>query len=500
MDPQRLNVWVAAGAVVLLVAVLAVRLSVRTGLPSLLLYLGLGLAIGEDGLGVEFDDYQLAQNLGLLALAVILAEGGLTTRWRVIRAVTPCAVLLSTAGVVVSVAVVAAGAYWLLDFDLRTALLLGAIVSSTDAAAVFAVLRVLPLRRRLVATLEAESGFNDAPVVILVTLLVSDAWDEASVWASLGAFTYQLLGGAVLGVGIARVGQELLVRSAFPSAGLYPLTTLAICLLAYATAGLAGASGFIAVYLCGLWLGNATLPHRRATLGFTEVTALLAQIGLFVLLGLLASPERLPDAALPALVSGFVLTFLARPASVLLTATWFRYPWREQVFLSWAGLRGAVPIVLTTLPATAGVPGFEQVFDTVFLLVVVYTLLQGPTLPWVARRLRVTDDMSPHDMAVEAAPLEELNADLLQVWVPATSRLVGVTVPELRLPAEAAVVLVVRGGRSIVPDAHFVFRGGDQVLIVAREGCREAAETRLRAVHRGGRLAGWYARSRRPGR
>ncbi|WP_432545248.1 potassium/proton antiporter [Kineococcus sp. SYSU DK004] len=491
MTIGELNWTVLATAALVLVAVAAVRLSTRAGLPTLLLYLGLGLLIGEAGLGLDFDDAAVTQAAGLFLLAVILAEGGLTTRWETVRPVLGLATVLATGGVVVSVAVTAAVAHFALGVDLRTAVLLGAVVSSTDAAAVFSVLRRLPVRARTRAALEAESGLNDPLVVILVTVVVSPSWEEADPLLLAGQVLYQLAAGAALGLLVARVGGWVLRRSALPSAGLYPIATLAIALLAFAVAGVAGASSFLAVYVAGLWLGNAELPHRTATIGFTEALAWLAQISLFVLLGLLASPSRLPEALVPALVVGGGLLLVARPLSVLVSATPFRVPWREQVFVSWAGLRGAVPIVLTTIPLSVGLEAATQVFDVVFLLVVVFTLLQAPTLPWLARRLGVVEDAAPSDVDVDSAPLEGLGADLVQFRVPRGSRLNGVTVQELRLPGDTVVSLVVREGRSVVPGPSTPLRTADELLLVVREADRDAVTRRLQAVSRGGRLAGW---------
>jgi cell volume regulation protein A len=246
------------------------------------------------------------------------------------------------------------------------------------------------------------------------------------------------------------------------------------------------------VYTAALVLGNSKVPHRQAVLGFADGLAWLAQIGLFVLLGLLASPARLPEALLPALLAGATLTLLARPLSVLISAIPFRVPLREQALLSWGGLRGAVPIVLTTIPSSAGLPGATQIFDIVFVLVVVFTLLQAPGLPWLARRLGLTEPASTREVEVESAPLRELNAELLQLKIPNGSRLAGVYIHELRLPPGAAVTLVVRDGVSFVPDAHTHLVAGDQVLIVATAAARAESEQRLRAVSRTGRLARWY--------
>jgi cell volume regulation protein A len=493
VDPTDLNWVLLGGAAVLLAAVAAVRISTRAGLPTLLIYLAIGLAIGEAGLGLEFENVELTQVLGTLALAVILLEGGFSTDWRVVRPVAPLAGLLATLGVAVSVGVTTGLVLLLVDVDLRTAILLGAVASSTDAAAVFAVLRQLPVRARLRATVEAESGFNDPPVIILVTVVTSSAWVEARGLGILLEVAYQLVAGALLGCLVAWAGRWVLARSALPASGLYPIATLAIAFLAFALAGVAGASALMGIYVAGLVLGNSPLPHRGATAGFAEGLAWLAQIGLFVLLGLLASPARLLDALPYALVVGGALTLVARPLSVLVCATPFRLPWREQAFISWAGLRGAVPIVLATIPMSVGLPAAHRIFDVVFLLVVVVTLVQGPTLPWVARRLGAAQDDNPRGIFIESAPLDEVDAALLQFSVPADSRLVGVEVSELRLPDGAAVSLVLRAGAVFAPGPTTVLRADDHVLLAAaREDCA-AIESRLRAISDAGRLAGWYA-------
>jgi len=482
-------VGLAAAAVVLL-GVLAVRVSSRVGLPSLLLYLGIGVAIGESGLGLRFDDAALSQTLGLAALVVILTEGGLTTRWSAVRPAVPLAVVLSTLGVAVSVLVTAAVAVALLETGWRTGLLLGAIVSSTDAAAVFSTLRALRLPPRLTATVEMESGINDAPVVILVTLLSSAA--VGSPLEVVGVVAYELVVGALVGIGVGFGAAWVLRRIALPAAGLYPLSVLSVAVGSYALAAVGQASGFLAAYLTGLVLGNVRLPHRRVTLGFVEGLAWLAQIGLFVLLGLLVSPSRLDEALLPALGIGAALLLLARPLSVFASAVWFGVPAREQLFVSWAGLRGAVPIVLATIPLTAGVPGAHTLFDVVFVLVVVFTLVQGTTLAPLARLLGLTSESAPQEVEVDAAPLQDLKADLLQVRIPARSRLHGVLVRELRLPEGAVLSLVLRDGHGFVPGPDTRLQRGDQLLVVATNRAREAVERRLRAVDRGGRLAGWF--------
>jgi cell volume regulation protein A len=451
MDPVSENgvLVLLLSCAVLLVSILAVRLTSRTGLPSLLIYLVAGLAIGEAGLGVRFEGYALTADVGLVALAIILAEGGLTTRWSVMRPALPFAIVLATIGVLLSVVVIAAVCFFVLGTDVRTAIILGSVVSSTDAAAVFSVLRKLSLRQQLTAALEAESGLNDAPVLVLVALASSDAWGQTSVLASVGTGTYQLLAGTAIGIAVGAVGSLLLDRVALPSAGLYPLATVALALAAFGIATAGRASGFLGVYFAALVLGNAKLPHRRAVLGFTSSLALLAEAGLFILLGLLASPARLPEAVPAALLIGAVATLLARPLAVAVSAAPFRMPWREQVFLAWTGLRGAVPIVVAIIPITQGLPAAERVLDVVFVLVVVYTAVQAPTLPWVGRRLGLAEvNRPPVEVEVETAPLAQARADLLHVQVPAGSKIHGVYPAELRLPSGALLTLIIRDGRD----------------------------------------------------
>ncbi len=491
---SQLNVWLLAGGLVLLVAVAAVRLSDRSGLPTLLLYLGLGVAIGEAGLGLRFDDPELTQVLGYVALVVILAEGGLTTNWSSIRSSIGPAAALSTLGVVVSVGVVGVAAHSILTVTWPVALLVGAVLTSTDAAAVFSVLRKVPLPRRLTGVLEAESGFNDAPVVILVVALSDQAAHPGSShpwWMLLVLAVVELGVGAGVGGLVGWAGGWALRRLSVPSSALFSLAVISLAVVAYAGAAVLHSSGFLATYVAGLVLGNSRLPHRTATRGFAEGLGWLAQIGLFVLLGLLASPARLGHQILPALALGVVLVLLARPLSVVVSLVGFRMPWREQAFLSWAGLRGAVPVVLATVPVTMGVPGIRWLFDLVFVLVVIFTLVQAPTLPWLARRLRLGSGVSTRDVDVEASPLAELGADVLQVRVGEDSRLHGVEVFELRLPAGAQVTLVVRDGTGFVPQPSTVLRHGDSLLVVTTAQVRTQAERRIRAVSRRGRLAGW---------
>jgi len=496
-DADQLDSFLLVGSVVTILAILAVRVSTRAGLPSLLLYLLIGAVLGEAGLGVQFEDVQLAHALGLGALVVILAEGGLTTKWREIRPVLPLGVSLATVGVAVSVGVMALGGHYLFGLPWELAVLLGAVTSPTDAAAVFSVLRVVPLPRRLTGTLEAESGLNDAPTVVLVSLVSTGAALDHGVAGLLGVIAFELVAGALIGLAIGAGGAWVMRRAALPSSGLYPLSVLALTLLAYSLGAATNASGFAAVYVAALVLGNSELPHRAATRSFSEGVAWLAQIGLFVMLGLLLNPGRITWSSVGiALAAGLVLTVVARPLSVLVSAVparlrGARLRWREGVFMSWAGLRGAVPIVFATIPLAEGVHDSERLFDIVFVMVVVSTLVTGPTLPRVATLLGVARRYEPRDLDFEAAPLERVAADLLQIRISSKSLLHGVEVGELRLPLGASVSMVIRDGHAIVPEQRTVLKRGDNLLVVTPRKLREATEARLRQVSHGGRLAQW---------
>jgi len=496
---EQLNLALLAGPAVLLVAVAAVRLSVGTGFPSLLLYLALGLAIGEGGFGLQFEDAELTSVLGYAALVLILAEGGLTTNWKTIRPSVPPAALLATVGTCVSVAVAGSAAHFVLSLDWPLALLLGAAISSTDAAAVFSVLRRVPLPPRLVGMLEAESGFNDAPVVIIVIALTEVAHGGAKHGFGylLGEAAFELVIGTAIGLGAGFLGAAALRRVALPSSGLYPIAVFGFAIGSYGAAATLHASGFIAVYLSSLVLGNSRLPHGVAVRGFAEGLGWIAQIGLFVLLGLLASPERLPEQVGPAFLIGLILLLVARPLSVLASVSWFRVGLRDQVFLSWAGLRGAVPVVLATVPVAQGVENSRQLFDIVFCLVLIFTLVQAPTLPWVAKRLGLTEDSPTIGLDVESVPLGARGADVLQAHVGPSSRLHGVEIFELRLPFGANVTLILRDGEAIVPDNRTALRHGDDLILVTPAAVRDATEARLKAISLGGKLSAWHDKAAR---
>jgi cell volume regulation protein A len=403
--------------------------------------------------------------------------------------------MLATVGVTISVVVVALGSHYLLGLDWEIAVLLAAVTSPTDAAAVFSVLRAVPLKHRISGVLESESGLNDAPIVVLVVAISAGHISDKTPFEFFLLIVAELVGGALIGFVIGRLGALTLRASALPASGLYPIAILALSVLAYGTAASVHASGFAGVYIAALVLGNADLPHRAATRSFAEGIGSLAQIGLFIMLGLLADPGEIRWWHVwTAIAAGAILTFVARPLSILVSSIGQNYGKREQTFIAWAGLRGAVPIILATIPLANGVKDSEDLFNIVLVFVILYTLIQAPTLGWLARRTNVLTD-APRDVEVEAAPLEKISADLLQIHVPRGSKLVGVEMGELRLPEGASISLVVRQGVTLVPDRTMRIKLRDDLLIVTPRAARDATEQRLRDVGRNGRLAGWQTDS-----
>ena len=494
LDAEQMGHLLFFGASVTLVAILAVRLTLRAGFPSLVLYLLIGVLLGEADLGLHFDDPDVAAALGYAGLALILSEGGLTTHWPEFRKGLRIGFSLATVGVAVGVTLMSVGLHYVLDMPWQLAAILSAVIAPTDSAAVFSILRRVPIPRRIGGTLEAESGLNDAPTAVLVTLLSAGSALDHGVLGFAGLVVYQLAAGVAIGLAVGFGGAWVIRRAALPASGLYPLSVLCLCLVAFGGAVFVSASGFAAVYVAALVLGNAELPHRGATQSFAEGLGWLAQIGIFVMLGLLVSPRDLGvHVIIEAVVVGFLLSFVARPVLVVVSSLFAWTPVNEQIFIAWARLGGAVPIVLATIPLAEGVDRADEVFNIVFVITVVYTLLTGPTLPFAGRVLRVVVPEEPRDPEIEAAPLEQIAADLLQISITTKSRMHGVEVSELRLPVGSSVTLIVRDGMTLVPDGRTVLRRGDSLLVVTPRKHRERTEERLRAVSRRGRLADWYS-------
>ena len=390
----RIDEQILVGGAILLLAVISAVATRRLRFPLLITFLALGMILGSDGIGgIYFDNADLARSIGIVGLIAILFEGGLTTQWRDLRPVVAPAALLGTLGVVITAGVTGVAAYQLFDLSWSQALLLGAVVGSTDAAAVFATLRFTGLRRRLATLLAAESGANDPMAVALTIGLISWIEHPAYDLGDLLVLLARQLGlGLLVGLILGFVASKLLPHMPTELAPFAAVASIGIAAVSYGVAASVHGSGFLAVYIVGLWLGNRPMPLRRTIVTFHEGLAFLAQVVLFIVLGLLVFPRQLGSVAWSALALSAVLVLVARPLAVVLSVTPFRFGLREQLFLSWAGLRGAVPIVLATFALSAEVAGSNTIFNAVFFVVLVSTIAQGMTLEPFARRLGLTTE------------------------------------------------------------------------------------------------------------
>jgi len=449
----------------------------RVGVPSLVAFLALGMLLGSDGPGgIEFDDAELARSVGIVGLAAILYEGGLSTSWRRLRAVAVPAGLLSTVGVVVTAVLTGAAAYLLFDLSWLGSVLLGAVVASTDAAAVFATLRYTHIRRRLARTLEAETGLND-PVAIALTIGLIDWIDKPSFGFPdlLLLVVRQLTLGLLTGVVLGAVAMWVFARLPQSIGAFVPVASVAAAALSFGAADVIGGSGFLAVYLVGLAVGSTPSRYRRQLVTFHEGLAFLAQVTMFIVLGLLVFPSDLPAVALAGLALAGLLVVVIRPVAVLIATAFQNFTTRERALLGWAGLRGAVPIVLATFVLSSDLGKAETIFNAVFFVVVVSTLVQGTTLEWIAARLGLVDPRP----ALVAAPLEVDalgSLELVEFDVAGDHAISGAEVRELGLPRSALIAVVARHGETIPPRGTTVIQPGDRLFVLAPRAMRAALE------------------------
>ncbi|HVE80303.1 MAG TPA: potassium/proton antiporter, partial [Gemmatimonadaceae bacterium] len=438
-EPFATALLFATLGALLAVSVLFSRASQRASVPVALIFLAIGMLAGSEGIGgIAFEDYRLAFRLGTVALVLILFDGGLNTPASVVRRYIGPATVLATLGVVGTAVLLALGARWL-GFPWPVALLLGAVVSSTDAAAVFAVLRNsgTQLKRRVGVTLEVESGINDPMAVILTTVLTANLvkGDPTLGWHLPLEIAREFVLGAAFGAGLGFGGRFVLARVRLSAGGLYAAFSLALALLAFSLPTLVDGSGFLAVYIAAVILGNGELPYRASLLRVHDALAWLSQIAMFLVLGLLVFPSRLAEVAGVGLILAVLLAFVARPLVVAVCLAPFRYPWVDITYIGWVGLRGAVPIILATYPVLFGVPGGETIFDIVFFIVVVQALVPGGTVGWVTRRLNLESGDPPSPAAVlEIESLRPLKGDLQSFYVDELLAVNGVRVGDLPFP------------------------------------------------------------------
>lgn len=452
----------------------------RLGLPIVLLFLVLGMLGGSEGVGgLAFEDHGFAVRVGTIYLVLILFDGGLNTPWRAVRRVLLPAGLLATVGVVLTAGLLALFAR-AIGLGWTEALLLGAVVSSTDAAAVLAVLRGgrLHLQPRVGHTLEVESCGNDPMAMILTLIMIAVAKSpDALQWTVGLGVPLQLIVGAAVGVFLGYAGLRIIRRIRPPTVGLYPALTLAIAFLSFGVATLLEGSGLLSVYATALVLGNSDLPYRSGLTRVHESLAWLSQIALFLMLGLLVFPSHLLPVAGVGLAAALFLAFVARPLAVLLCLLPLRFPTREIGYIGWIGLRGAVPIILGSIPVLAEVPGAERVFNIVFFIVVVSTVLPGATIRMVTGWLRLAVPEEPQPSAVlEINSAHPLNCDIGSFFIEPSVAVCGAALSEIRLPADAAVMLIVRGPELVAARGPTVLQAGDHVYVFFRPADRAYVE------------------------
>ncbi len=472
LEGVHIEVYLLIAGVLLLASIVGSKASGRLGVPSLLLFLGVGMLAGSDGPGgIAFTNYALAQSIGTLALALILFRGGLGTPWKGVRPVLGSGLSLATLGVLVTTGLMGAFVHYLIGLPWLSALLLGAVVSSTDASAVFTVLkeRRLGLHGKITPLLELESGFNDPMAVFLTLGLTSLIVDPGlSYWSVVPLFLKQMLLGGAVGYVLGRASLWAINRLSLQFEGLYSVMTIALALIVFGAAGAIGGSGFLAVYIAGLILGNADFIHKNSLIQFHDGFSWLMQIGMFLTLGLLVNPhELLPTAGL-ALACALFLVFVARPVAVYLGLALSLLPLHDRSMVAWVGLRGAVPIVLATFPLLAGVPNANILFNVVFFIVLTSVLLQGTTLSLVARLLGVKEDLpEPTAYPLSYLPTGYDRTKMVEVEVGSGCRADGRRIVDLRLPPEALILLIHRDGQFLIPRGATRLLCGDGVLVLA---------------------------------
>jgi potassium/hydrogen antiporter len=474
---HTVEIYLAAGSALLVLSVLSSKAIGRLGVPSLLVFLLIGMLAGSEGLGgIEFENAFQAQSLGIIALIYILFAGGLDTDFKIIRPVLFKGALLASLGVLLTCALTGWFATTVLGFTWLEGLLLGAIVSSTDAAAVFTVLRGknVNFTSGIKPLLELESGANDPMAVMLtVTFLQIMTSQELTPSRLIVSFLQQLILGGVFGFVAGKGMGALLNRLKLEFEGLYPVMTIASIVFVYGATQLVGGNGFLAVYLCGLVLGSSNFIHKKSLILFHDGIAWLMQITMFLVLGLLAFPSRLAPVAGAGLLASTFLILVARPIAVFVSLSRTSMSVREKALISWIGLRGSVPIILAIYPLLAGIAKAEVIFYLVFFIVLTSVLVQGTSIPLVARLLGVNSPEKPKfRFPIEYVPSENLRSELVEVDVPARSTAIGRTLVELALPKGALIVLIQRKGQVFVPRGGTHLEANDTLLVLAEKSAQ----------------------------
>ncbi len=474
-------------ALLLIIGVLATKISTKLGVPALILFIIVGMLSGSEGLGfIYFDNAKVAQLIGVIALVIILFEGGLQTKFSTVKSVAKPALSLATIGVLLTTSIVAVAAKLIMDISWFEAFLFGSIVGSTDAAAVFSVLKGQNIKERLGATLEVESGSNDPMAVFLtVSFIEILTIDDPSYIMMIGSFFWQMGMGLLIGWILGKLAVNAINRVNLDSSGLYPVFAVSFALLAYSITDFIGASGLLAVYLSAMIIGNTDLTYRYSILKFNEGFAWIMQILMFVILGLLVFPSQLftLDVIWKGLILAGTLILVARPIAVLLSITKMGFKWREKLFLSWAGLRGAVPIVLATFPMIAEVENSQMIFNVVFFVVMTSTLLQGSTISTFAEKLKLTGPTKVEPShTLELVSIGKANAEIIEYVVNEESFVKGSRIKEIDFPDDVLINAIIREEDLITPSGDSQIEVGDILYILTSKRSKKSTEQVTKSI------------------
>lgn len=452
-------------AIILIVCALSSKVLYRFGIPTLIVFLAIGMLMGSDGLGgIYFDNSELAKNISNMGLIFIMFYGGLGTSWKVAKPVAFASAVLATVGVVLTAFLIGIFAYFVLKFDFLESMLLGSIISSTDAASVFSILRSkkLNLKNNLASMLEMESGSNDPMAYMLTTIFVGLIIGDVQSIALL--LLTQILFGALIGILVGKVGSWLINHIKLDIDGLYSILVIGIVLLSYSIANLFKGNGFLSVYITGLILGNSKLVHKNSLVHYFDGLSWLMQILLFFTLGLLVFPSKLPNVALTGIGTALFIIFVARPLAVFCVLTFFKRSVKEQLLVSWVGFRGAASIVFATYPLTAGIAVADEIFNIVFFVALVSVMIQGTFFIPIAKKLQLVGE--------EEAVLKtftdysgEIQAELLEMEIFRSSNMAGKAIMDLDIPSNILIVVIKRNGKLITPSGATVLKEGDLIML-----------------------------------
>lgn len=467
-------------SVLLMIGVLTTKFSSRIGLPSLVFFIVVGMVLSQF---IYYDNAYLTQLFGILALIVILFEGGLQTKWTNVRPVIGPSVSLATLGVILTTVVIGVFAKYILGLSWLEGMLFGAIVGSTDAAAVFAVLGNKNIRQSLTSTLEAESGTNDPMAVFLtISLIQLIQVPDSSLLILILSFFWQMLLGLVMGLFLGKVAVWSINKINLDSSGLYPVLSLALAIFAYSSTALLNGSGLLAVYVMAVLMGNSDLTYRHSIFRFNEGFAWMMQILMFILLGLLVFPNELLNIVWQGLVLSALLMFVARPIGVFISTAFMRFSLREKIFISWAGLRGAVPIVLATYPLISNLERGQLLFDVVFFIVLTSALIQGITISPLANKLGLSGGKKatiPHTL--ELVSMGKTNTEIIEIQVEEKAGVIGKEISQLKLPKDILINAVIRGEQLITPSGSTVLLENDILYILLPKSQRETVKNFIMA-------------------